>query len=152
MSTNPSLFELDYKRLFSVLLKYAFLGGLAIFILSFGFLYVCLKLFPQFFETYLDPMFNAGGERDVFFYLHPFILAGGLAILWYRFRRYLTGNVVLQGCEFGIMYGIIALIPILWISYGALNITLFTVVSWLIYGTTQACIAGIVFAWLNNKA
>ena len=109
-------------------------------------------MYPQFFETYLDPMFNAGGGRDIIIYLHPFVLSAGLAILWYRFRRYLTGNIFLQGLEFGLMYGIVALIPVMWICFGALTVSLMTVFSWLIYGTTQACIAGFVFAWLSNKS
>ncbi|MBC7885636.1 MAG: hypothetical protein H7X99_09185 [Saprospiraceae bacterium] len=151
MSTNESLFNLDYQRLIGVLFKYALFGGAGIFILSFGFLYLSFNVYPVFYETYLDGMFNAGGGRDAYFYLHPFILAGGLAVLWYRFRRYLTGNIFLQGIEFGLMYGIIALIPILWITFSAINITTLTVFSWLVYGTVQAGIAGVIFAWLNNK-
>jgi hypothetical protein len=60
-------------------------------------------------------MYNAGGSRDIFFYIHPLILAGGLSILWFRFRKYLTGNIIMQGLEFGLIYGIVALGPIIFL-------------------------------------
>ena len=151
MNSNTPILELNYQRIFSQIVKYALFGGVSIFILSFAFLFITFKVFPDFFETYLDPMYNAGGSRDLFFYMHPLILAGGLSILWFRFRKYLSGNVLFQGVEFGFIYGIVALGPIIWISYSALAVTELTVFSWWIYGTIQACIAGIVFAWLESR-
>ena len=151
MSTKSSMFELDFNRIFSQIIKYTLFGGFAIFILSISFLYLSFKVFPNFFETYLDPMYNAGGSRDIFFYIHPLILAGGLSILWFRFRKYLTGNIIIQGLEFGLIYGIVALGPIIWVSYSALAVSELTVFSWWIYGTVQACIAGVVFSWLESK-
>ena len=151
MSTSSSMFELDYKRILSQIISYAIFGGITIFALSFCFLYLSFKVFPDFFETYLDPMYNSGGSRDLFFYMHPIILSGGLAILWFRFRKYLTGNIFTQGIEFGLIYGIVALGPIIWISYSALAVTELTVFSWWIYGTVQACIGGIVFSWLETR-
>lgn len=151
MNTNTNVFQFDYQKILSQIIKYAVFGGVAIFALSFAFLFISFKLYPNFFETYLDPMYNSGGSRDLFFYLHPIILAGGLSILWFRFRKYLTGNILTQGIEFGLIYGIVALGPIIWITYSALAVSELTVFSWWIYGTVQACIAGIVFSWLETK-
>lgn len=151
MNTNTTPDNRDINTLLPSLLKYTLAGGIVLFVLSFGFLYLSFKMNPSFFETYLDPMFNAGGDRDLLFYIHPFVLAAGLAILWYRFRKYLKGNVLVHGIEFGVIYGIVALVPILWITYSAISITLPTVLSWLVYGTTQACIAGVVFEWLHRR-
>jgi len=151
MNSDYNVDNRDMKALLPSLIKYTVAGGIALFVLSFGFLYLTFKMNPGFFETYLDPMFNAGGERDLLFYLHPFVLAAGLAILWYRFRKYLKGNALVQGLEFGIIYGIVALIPVLWITYSAINISMATVFSWLVYGTTQACIAGVIFEWLHRR-
>ncbi|MBK7635473.1 MAG: hypothetical protein IPJ13_15280 [Saprospiraceae bacterium] len=63
----------------------------------------------------------------------------------------MTGNIIMQGLEFGLIYGIVALGPIIWVSYSALAVSELTVFSWWIYGTVQACIAGVVFSWLESK-
>ena len=56
---------------------------------------------------------------------------------------------MLRGLEFGLIYGTIALIPVMWITFSSLDITLAIVFSWFVYGLLQACVAGIIFAKLN---
>lgn len=141
MSTKSSMFELDFNRIFSQIIKYALFGGFAIFILSISFLYLSFQVFPNFLRHILTPC-TMQEDPETYFYIHPLILAGGLSILWFRFRKYLTGNIIMQGLEFGLIYGIVALGPIIWVSYSALAVSELTVFSWWIYGTVQACIAG----------
>ena len=151
MNTNTTPDNRDINTLLPSLLKYTLAGGIVLFVLSFGFLYLSFKMNPSFFETYLDPMFNAGGDRDLLFYIHPFVLAAGLAILWYRFRKYLKGNVLVHGIEFGVMYGIVALVPILWITYSAMDVNMSMILSWLLYGLVQTITAGMVFGLLRKQ-
>jgi len=41
------------------------------------------------------------------------------------------------------------LLPVMWISFSALDITVTMVLSWFIYGLMQAIVAGLVFAKIN---
>ncbi|MCB9308880.1 MAG: hypothetical protein H6567_02330 [Lewinellaceae bacterium] len=129
--------------------KNTLLVGLVIFICSYGGLYLAVRMFPNFFVKYLDPIFNSAGERDIFFYLHPFILAFALAIFWNRFRKYFHGNKIKIGLEFGAIYAFVALVPLLWITWSAMDIPLSMAVTWLVYGLFQATLAGIMLSYLD---
>ena len=52
--------------------------GLALFVISYGGLFVAIRLFPHFFEEYISTMFNSDGSRDFFFYSHVFIISFAL--------------------------------------------------------------------------
>lgn len=49
------------------------------------------------------------------------------------------------------MYACVALIPVLWVTYSAMDVTFTMILSWLIYGTTQAFIGAMVFTALDTK-
>jgi hypothetical protein len=72
-----------------------------------------------------------------------------LSWFWDRFKSLFKGPLVLRGLEFGLVYSIIALLPVMWISFSALDITIIMVSSWFIYGLSQAIVAGIIFAKIN---
>ena len=55
----------------------------------------------------------------------------------------------MRGIEVGLFYGLIAILPSMWMIYSAFNVTLFMVISWGIYGVIQAMVAGIISARLN---
>ena len=131
------------------ILKNTIIAGLAIFIFSYGGLFLAIRMFPSFFIDYINPVFNSNGDRDVYFYLHPFILALSLSLFWNRFRKMFVGNRIMIGIEFGLVYALIALLPILWITYSAMDVEFNMVATWLIYGFFQSSIAGIFFAWFN---
>ena len=59
------------------------------------------------------------------------------------------GNFVLRGLEFGFVYSVVSLIPVMWITFSALDVTVSMVGSWLFYGFIQATIAGVIFAKIN---
>ena len=83
------------------------------------------------------------------FYTHAFVFSFALSFFWERFKRLFKGHFILRGLEFGIVYGIVALVPVMWITFSSLDITFAMVASWFLYGLCQAVIAGIVFAKTN---
>jgi hypothetical protein len=133
------------------ILKDAVIVSLVIFIVSYGGLYLAIKIFPEFFINYINPVFNSDGSRDTFFYMHPFILGISLSIFWSRFYKFFRGNIILTGLEFGVTYGFVALLPILWITYAAMDVEFQMVASWMIYGVFQSSIAGMIFYLLNKN-
>jgi len=125
------------------------IAGSVLFILSYGGLYLAVKFFPTLFVEYNNPLFNSDGSRDVLFYMHAFIISFALSWFWERFKGLFKGPFILRGLEFGLVYSIIALLPVMWISFSALDITVTMVLSWFIYGLMQAIVAGLVFAKIN---
>lgn len=130
-------------------LKSAIVAGIAIFAVSYGGLYAGLYLIPDFFDGYISPVFNSDDSRNFFFYLHPFVLSFALAFFWGRFKQMLRGNDLMRGLEFGLLYALIALVPVMWITYSAVDVSLSMVLTWLLYGTVQACVAGLIFTRLS---
>jgi hypothetical protein len=125
------------------------IAGAILFILSYGGLFLAVRFFPSLFVEYNNPLFNSAGSRDILFYMHAFIISFALSWFWDRFKGLFKGQFILRGLEFGLVYSIIALLPVMWISFSALDITVSMVVSWFVYGLVQAIIAGIVFARIN---
>jgi len=125
------------------------IAGCILFILSYGGLFLAVRFFPGLFVAYNNPLFNSDGSRDILFYMHAFIISFALSWFWERFKGLFKGGFVTRGLEFGLVYAIIALVPVMWISFSSLDITVATVLSWLLYGTIQAIIAGVVFAKVN---
>lgn len=131
------------------ILKCGLIAGIILFIISYGGLYLSIRFFPAFFVEYNNPLFNSEGSRDVFFYLHAFIISFALSWFWERFKSLFHGSSVVRGLEFGSVYALVALLPVMWITFSSLDITLVMVGSWFIYGLVQAIIAGILFARIN---
>jgi hypothetical protein len=125
------------------------IAGFILFVLSYGGLFLAVKFFPSLFVEYNSPLFNSDGGRDALFYLHPFIISFSLSWFWDRFKTLFKGVFILRGLEFGLVYSIIALLPVMWISFSALDITVPMVLSWFAYGLIQAIVAGMVFAEVN---
>ncbi|MFD2144028.1 hypothetical protein [Mucilaginibacter antarcticus] len=123
--------------------------GCILFIISYGGLYLAVRFFPSLFADYNNPLFNSDGNRDMLFYLHAFIFSLALSWFWDRFKSLFHGVFMLRGLEFGLVYAIVALLPVMWISFSALDVTIVMVASWFGYGLIQATIAGIVLAKLN---
>lgn len=138
-----------FKRNGKDIFKNTLLAGGAIFATSYGGLFLAIKFFPSFFLDYINPIFNSDGSRDIHFYLHPFMLALALSVFWNRFRKVFLGHQIKIGIEFGLVYAFVALVPILWLTYSTIDVSLQMVMSWLAYGLFQACIAGIVFAYIS---
>ncbi|MNJ98990.1 hypothetical protein D3C87_167610 [compost metagenome] len=123
--------------------------GTILFILSYGSLYLGIRFFPGLFLDYNNPLFNSDGNRDVLFYLHAFVFSFALSWFWDRFKGLFNGAFMLRGLEFGSVYALVALLPVMWITFSAMDVTALMVLSWFLYGFAQAIIAGILFAKLN---
>jgi hypothetical protein len=70
-------------------------------------------------------------------------------VFWNRFRKMFEGNKIKTGLEFGVIYAFVALVPIMWITYAAMDVEFQMVATWLIYGLFQSSIAGMIFSWFN---
>lgn len=125
------------------------IAGITLFIISYGGLFLAIRFVPELFVVYNNPLFNSDGSRDVMFYMHAFIISFALAWFWERFKGLFSGNFVLRGLEFGAVYALVALLPVMWITFSSLDITFVMVLSWFVYGLVQALIAGLVFAKIN---
>lgn len=125
------------------------IAGISLFIISYGGLFLAIKFIPELFVVYNNPLFNSDGSRDVLFYMHAFIISFALSWFWERFKTLFTGPSLLRGFEFGFVYAIVALLPVMWITFSSLDISIVMVLSWFFYGFLQSVIAGIVFAKIN---
>ena len=123
--------------------------GVVLFILSYGGLWLAVQFFPSLFIEYNNPLFSSDGERDVLFYMHAFIISMALSWFWAKFKGIFHGPLVIKALHFGLVYVLIAILPIMWITFSAMDITLAMVSSWLLYGFIQAVISGMILAKLN---
>ena len=125
------------------------IAGAILFVVSYGGLFLAIKFFPNLFVSYNNPLFNSDGSRDTLFYLHAFIISFALSWFWERFKGLFHGPFLVRGLEFGFVYSVVALLPVMWITFSSLDISLVMVLSWFLYGLFQALLAGLVFAKIN---
>jgi hypothetical protein len=125
------------------------LAGVVLLILSILGLYVTIWFFPGLAAQYYDPSFDTGPDRYLLYYIHPFVIALALSWFWDRFKTVLTGSFLTRGIEFGVIYALIAVFPVMWLIYSAMNVSLAIVGTWLLFGLLQALVAGLVFEKLN---
>lgn len=144
-SLNSLLPSPDMKRVITS----GLIAGAVLFIISYGGLYLSIKFFPQVFVEYNNPLFNSDSSRDIFFYSHAFIISLALSWFWERFKGLFKGPAIVRGLEFGSVYAVVGLLPVMWLTYSSLDITVVMVASWFIYGLFQSIIAGIIFAKTN---
>ncbi len=128
-------------------------SGFVVSLVLLAFAYLCLLvmpiLLPKVAEEYYNPAFINDESRNLLYYVHPVVLAFGLAWFWNRFKSLLKGNALMQGIEMALIYVAIATVPSLLITYSAIDVSLITIGSWLLYGFFQALIAGIIFSRMH---
>ena len=132
------------KLIISILVSTAVL-----LLLSFGMLYCSIYFFPDLSSEYLSPVFRSAGKIDWMYFVHPLVLSIALKWFWERYKNILRGNIFLKGLEVALVYGVVAMIPVLWLTFSAIDISLQMVLTWLLYGFIQSFAAGIIFAKLN---
>jgi len=118
-------------------------------VLGLGMVYVGIYFFPRIADEYFSPVFRKAGETDWTFYIHPFILSFGLKWFWERYKGIFKGNILTRAVEVALVYGIVALLPILWLTFSAIDVSFKIVVTWFIYGLVESFAAGIIFAKMN---
>lgn len=134
------------KLLFS-----GFIAGIVLSIFSYGGLFFAVQIpfLAPFFVEYLSSVFISDQSRDLFFYTHAMVISFALSFFWEKFKTSFKGPLVLRGIEFGIVYTITGLFPILWLTYSQIEVSAIMVLSWLLFGLFQASVAGIIFAKMN---
>lgn len=125
------------------------ISGFAILTLSGAMFYISAFCFPAVTQEYLSTVFRSEGKTDWLFYVHPFVLSIALKWFWERYKDIFKGPIIVRAIEVALVYGIVALIPVLWLTFSAIDVSLPMVLTWLLYGFLQAFTAGIIFAKLN---
>jgi hypothetical protein len=126
-----------------------FVAGAALLVLSYVALYLVVSLFPGMAEQYYDPIFSFEGEKQILYFVHPFVLSFALAWFWRRFKSLFHGPFWWRGIEMGLVYGLIATLPSMWITFSSLAVSFNLVFTWLLYGVFQATVVGIIFAKMS---
>ncbi|HEU4609811.1 MAG TPA: hypothetical protein VFS31_16945, partial [Chitinophagaceae bacterium] len=68
---------------------------------------------------------------------------------WERYKDLFSGPLLVKALEVALVYVIVALLPVLWLTFSAIDVSFAMILTWLLYGFIQAFAAGIVFAKLN---
>ena len=118
-------------------------------LLSFIMLYISIHFFPGLSAEYLSPVFRPAGKIDWMYFAHPVVISIALKWFWERYKSIFKGNIFLKGLEVALVYSVVAMIPVLWLTFSAIDISLQMVLTWLLYGFIQSFAAGMVFATLN---
>ncbi len=126
-------------------------AGLVLLVLSFVGLYATAWLFPKLAIQYFDPVFDAQTDRYMLYFAHPFIVGLALSWFWDRFRGILKGSFLSRGVEFGLLYWLVAVFPMMWLIYSAIDVSLLLVASWLVFGLLQGIAAGLLFEKMNAR-
>ena len=126
-------------------------AGIVLSFLSYGglFLAVSIKFFNPFFVEYLSSVFVSDRSRDFLFYTHALVISFALSWFWERSKSVFHGHSVIRGLEFGVVYTLAGLLPILWMTYSQIDVSITMVLSWLGFGFFQSSMAGIIFAKMN---
>jgi hypothetical protein len=125
-------------------------AGVLLLLLSIIGLYGTIWLFPRLAVQYFDPTFDSQSERAVFYFMHPFVAGLALAWFWDQCKGLFTGSFLGRGIEFGLLYWLVAVVPMMWLIYSAINVSLALVVSWLIFGLLQGIAAGLLLEKMNS--
>lgn len=125
------------------------IAGLVLLLLSILGLYATIWFFPTLATQYYDPAFDTQSGRYMIYYAHPFVIALALSWFWSRSKAILRGSFLTRGIEFGVIYALVAILPVMWLIYSALNVSLPMVGTWLVFGLLQGLTAGLVFEKMN---
>jgi hypothetical protein len=126
-----------------------FAAGAILLVLSYAALWVLVNFFPDMAEQYYNPIFDMEGDKTYLYFLHPFVLSFALAWFWRRFKSLFHGPFWWRGMEMGLVYGLIASLPSMWITFSSLSVSFGLVMTWLLYGVFQAIVVGIVYAKMS---
>jgi hypothetical protein len=123
-------------------------GSILLFLSILG-LYATIWLFPGIAVQYFDPSFDVQADKTMLYYLHPFVVSMALSWFWTRAKGVLKGTFITKGIEFGLIYVLIATIPMMWLIYSSLNVSLSIVATWFVFSLVQGIVAGLVFEKVN---
>jgi hypothetical protein len=122
------------------------LAGATVLIVSVGLLYGLISFFPVLIEEYYSPVFRSNSfNTDWLFYLHPFVLSAAILWFWNRSKELITETGVVKALKVSLTYGLVAMAPVLLLTFSAIDISVFMVVTWLSLWslTGSACMLGL---------
>lgn len=126
------------------------LAGILVLIVSIGLLYGSITFFPVLMDEYYNSVFRSNSfTTDLLFYVHPFILSAAMFWFWEITKELFTGSLLIRAYKVGVSYGLIAMVPVLWLTFSAIDVSPLMVFTWVAYGVLQAFIACLVFAKRN---
>lgn len=126
------------------------IAGALVLIVSVGILYGSITFFPALMEEYYNAVFRSNSfTTDLLFYVHPFILSAAMFWFWEITKELFTGSLIVRAYKVGVSYGLIAMVPVLWLTFSAIDVSPLMVFTWVAYGVLQAFIACLVFAKRN---
>lgn len=126
------------------------LAGIAVLVVSVILLYGFIYLLTGMMEEYYNPVFRSNSfGTDWLFYVHPFVLSA--ALYWFWDRETWQGSAFSKGLRAGLTYGAVAMLPVLLLTFSAINISYMMVITWIAYGVVQSIVACTVFALRENK-
>ena len=126
-----------------------FTAGIVLLLMSLAIFFLQVKIFPDLADQYWSDTFRwSDSSTDWMFYAHPFVVSFALKWFWERYKDLFTGSTILRAFEVALVYGVVAMVPVLWLTFSAINITFPMVLTWLAYGILQAFVAGLIFSWL----
>lgn len=123
--------------------------GSVLLVLSILGLYGTIWVFPSLAVQYFSPAFDTQSERAVLYFIHPFVAGLAFAWFWDRCKGMLKGSFLGRGIEFGVLYWLVAVFPMMWLIYSAIDVSLPLVLSWLIFGLIQGVAAGLLLEKMN---
>jgi len=133
------------KNLITILL-----AGILVLIISVGLLYSFIAFFPALMEEYYNPVFRSSSfSTDLLFYVHPFVVSAALYWFWEISKEIFTGSAFMRAYKVGFSYGLVAIVPVLWLTFSAINVSPLMVFTWVAYGVIQSFVACLVFAYRN---
>jgi hypothetical protein len=124
-------------------------AGVVLLILSVLGMYATIWFFPNLAMQYFDPAFETQSNRVMLFYVHPFVISMALSWFWSRVKGVLKGSFLTRGFEFGLIYALVAISPMMWLIYSAMNVSLTMVATWFVLGMLQGVVAGLIFEKMN---
>ncbi len=126
------------------------LAGVSVLIVSLALLYGLIYLAPALMEEYYNPVFRSSSfKTDWLFYVHPFVLSA--ALYWFWGKGTWQGSSLSKAITAGVTYGVVAMVPVLFLTFSAIDISALMVITWFVYGVAQAVIACYVFAARESK-
>ena len=140
---------MKHKIIKNLIIK-SLIAGFILLIINFLGLFITIKFFPSLAFEYFSPAFDMEGYKGVLFFLHPFVVSFALAWFWKRFKKFMSGNFWVQGIEVGLVYGLIAVFPSMWMILSAFDVSLLLVISWFIHGLIQGTIVGLIYAKMDT--
>jgi hypothetical protein len=120
-------------------------AGTALLVLSVIGLYLLLWRMPDMAMEYFGPAFISQTQRNVLYYVHPFVMGICLSWLWERLKSSFKGSVFARSLKFGLFYLTIATLPYMLLIYSAIDVSLPVVLTWLVFGFAEATVAAIIF-------